>query len=883
VGVKDFGAGVSGYLDPDGRNWETAVYQAGKPILDKEQNLLGDIANDTERITRRIMSPSGWLDDGFLGQTSTVGSIWNPSTTANEIEFNPMPVIVNGWQFLVQSTNDSVALANLLDLGAGPAGAGTSRFDLVILEVWRRLIAASPSTDGKSPAGRIWFGGNVKIDAAQDLGLNFADDILDGAVGSETTQRVQIQYRLRVVNSVDLFGFPWGIDDAANVVANSVPAAPASPDGVATVFSYVNQSTTAGVIDPGLWRAGDGVPANALGTVDGYMYALPLVGVVRRNTTAYARNNNHNGAVADPGPSDRPDGLFHDIIVETDLIDLRMGVSPNGWNYEEVLRKNFNTLLDNQLRTEISSTLVGGGVDGHTVLTANEIGITNANGGDSVTTGDTPGAVFVGQFDGVRRDFSDRPVSEVMILRYTPADGSGGGPNWGANDIITIDPTALPIENQTTTPFNFAAYAPADFSFTHVSSTIYLGSTGAQQTDGFVPALVTGLGGVPQGSLALDIGAIPAGITDEDLIVIIQVAYPSGLGLTNTPTDEFAFDATGASGAVQVNNIGQLPAGAPINFSALEPGYGAGSVFDFPHREVTLRYETTSVVRAISAFSTGTDTVIIPDRVKSVNSVLVNGGPPYAGGITIDPSGLFIDLDPATLSPGDVVTVDYVATRPLPQNDEQLTVYYNARAPQTTRDALIGTSLSVNPVHIDNHVYVLTVGSGSPDEAFPFPFQYVQAAGVFPSTATTFPGDHFFDGAAALSVADLSLNSGWMELPTMIGYRTESDDASFGRDPGDIDAEGRTYFKNNTGSYVPTIFSKTLSDARPHRNLVPFLAELPADTPYGKKGQLVMVVLHRMSALDDSNGILFRSDLSINTSSASVFRIKGNLLNRRNS
>lgn len=877
MGVKDLGPGTSGYLDPDGRNWETTIYQAGKAVLDKELNLQGDIANDTERITRRIMSPSGWLDDGFLGETSSTDGFWALSTTANEIEFGAMPVIVNGWQFNVTASNDPATFQNLLDLGAGPAGAGTSRFDLVILEVWRRRIEASPSTTGKSPAGRIWFVGNVKIDAAQDLGLNFADDILDGAVGSETTQRVQIQYRLRVIPDVDMFGFPHGIDDAANVVANSVPAAPAAPDGVATAFSYANQSATGGVLDPGLWRAGDGVPANALGTVDGYMYGLPLVAVVRRNTTAFVKNTNHNGAVADPGPSDRPDGLFHDIIVDSDVIDLRMGVSPNGWNYEEVLRKNFNWLLDNENRTEIGSTLVGGGVDGHTVLTADEIGITNANGGDGTTTGDTPGANFIAQFDGARRDFSDRAVTEIVVLKYTPADGSGGGPNWGANDILTVDFTALPVEPGGLV--NFAAYAPSDFQAEGVASFIYIGTTGAQQANGAIPELVTGLGGIPQGSLTVDIGALPAGTTDEDLYILLWINYPSGQGLTRTPTDEFTLDPAGVTGAVQVNNPGNLPA----DFSALEPGY-VSSIFDFPHREITLRYETTSVVRALSVDASGpSDTIIVPDRVKSVNSITITPGGPYGGSITVDSTGFVVTLDPASLAPGDFVTIDYVAVRPLPQNDEQLTIYYNSRTSQTVREALIGTTLDVNPVHIDNYIYAMTVGSGSQDEAWPFQFQYVQSGGVFPSTSSTYAGDHVLDGAASIFVPDFHLQSGWMELPIMLGYRTEPNRATFSRDPGDIDAEGRTFFKASTGPYVPAIFAKTLSDARPHRNLMPFLAELPADTAYGKKGQLVLVLFARTTVIDDANGVFFIPDPAFNTTSASVFRLKGNLLNRRNS
>jgi hypothetical protein len=62
----------------------------------------------------------------------------------------------------------------------------------VILEVWRKLISASPSTDGKSFTGRIWLNGNVKVPIGSNAALNPADDILDAGVGAESTKRVQI-------------------------------------------------------------------------------------------------------------------------------------------------------------------------------------------------------------------------------------------------------------------------------------------------------------------------------------------------------------------------------------------------------------------------------------------------------------------------------------------------------------------------------------------------------------------------------------------------------------------------------------------------------------------------------------------------------------------
>lgn len=868
--TKDLGPAVSGYLDPEGRNWETTVYQSGKPVLDKELNLTQDTEQDMELRLRRRSLPSGWISDDFLNTSLSNSAIFTVSATANELEIpQDRRAHVNGWLIRVGHTNANGT--NLLDLGAGPAGAGSKRTDLVVLEVWRRLLAASPSTDGKSGSGRIWWFGNVKIAGADDLTLNFADDILDGAVGSETTKRVQIQYRLRVIQGVDIFANPYGVDDPA-VVAHSVPASAAAPDGVATAFAFSNQSSAG---DPGLWRAGDGNPANSIGSVDGYMYAIPLMAVIRRNTTAFDRNTNHNGGVASPGPSDRPDGLFHDIIADRDIVDLRLGISPSGWDYSEILEKNFNWLLDNVIRTELTATTIGGGVHGNTVLTADEIGITNAHGGDGTTTGDTPGAIFVGEFDAVRRRFSDRATLETLTLRYTPADGSGGGPNWANNDIITIDPTALPIYPYLA--FNWSSFAPANFTFVGMTASFFIGNGASQvraEIDGTV--VLTGLGEVPQGSLTLDIGTVPTGVTDEDLILTMIMRYPSGVGLSKTPTADFGADS------IFVNNPGQLPAGSPVSFADFE-----NQEFDFPHRELFLTYETTTQVISFSGPAVGEsdDIIYFPERVLSIANIDINAVP-YAGTITLSDDGYSATLDPGSFSNGDEATVTFTAVRPLPQNDEQITVYYEARAPQTVRDANLPASITLIPRFIPSYLYSQVVGPASQDEAFPFPFQYVQMPGVYPGSGGTFAGDHEFVASGFIVLKDLVISGGQIRLPMFVGYVPNPQEAIFERLGGDVDAEGRSYFKEvPTGVYAPSALAQAFQGGKRHRNSLPFLAELAADSPVGKQGQLVLAVMSTYwEGPQAVNVIAFNpDDLSNNFASLSIYKVKGNLLNRRSS
>ena len=862
MGSKNLGPGVSGYLNPDERAWETTVFQAGKPVLDKELNLQQDVDGGAGQLALRRAMPSGWLSEDFLSTSDMSAYIFSASLVPNEYGFPNMFAHVNGW--IIPVGNTGGVGDNRVDLGAAPVGAGIKRTDLVILEVWRKLIAPAPSTDGKSGSGRIWRNGNVKVAPADDLALNFADDIKDVILGAESTKRVQIQYRIRVIQGVDLFATPYGMEDPA-VFANSVPPNAATPDGVATVFSYANQGTVTG--DGGLWVAGDGIPTNTLGTVDGYIYAIPLTAVFRRNQTAFDRNSNQNGGVADPGPSDRPDGLFYDIIASRDVADLRLGVNPSGWNFSEVLAKNLNYLFDNKIRTEWFNALQGGGNNGHSPFIADEIGISNANGGDGIITGDTPGGNLIGQFDATRRFFSDRSIYETVVVKV-PAPGGG----WLPNSVVTINPT--PLEISPYAPFNWAAYNSNEVMFLDVLESWWIGAALAQ-TRLMTTGTITGLGVRPVGPVTIDVGTDGGLVTTEDLYVTMVVAYPRGLGLTMTPTEIF-------SGTISVNNPAQLPAIAPVQFF----GFASSNTFDFPHREIQLQYETSNITVSFAANSApvlppGWDFFLLTERASVIVAVLKNGVP-IVGGTTLGVDGRRVTFtNPLDFTiPGDSLTVTYVAIRPMPQNNEQITFYYEARAPQALRSSTLGLRLEVIPRYVGNEVYCLAVGSGSEDEAYPYPFNYVQMGGIYPTSGGTFNGDHELAASAKLAVTDFSSSNGLLKLPTFVGYTPAPEEVAFIRGLADTDIENRSYFPSVSGlMYIPNAFSQQLSDAKRHRNIVPMIAELTSSTLVGQKGQLVLVLLLREAFFDSNNGVSFEPAVT-NTTTASVFHLKGHLLNK---
>lgn len=924
---KNFGPAVSGYLDPTGRNWETAVFQAGKPVLDKELNLQQDIdGGQAESGFQRAM-PSGWLADGFLDSSNPHRFfVFNAASLTLQVSQN-LAAHVNGW--LLKISHTGLQNTNTLTLTPGPTGNGSTRTDLVILEVWRMLLSAAPSTVGKSALGRIWQNGNVKTDPAHDATLNFPDDIEDTNVGSETTKRVQIQYRLRVIPGVDLFANPYGMTDSA-VVANTVPASAILPDGSPTGFSYINQSPSN---DEGLWLAGDGNPANALGTVDGFMYAIPLCGIFRRNQTGWDRILNQNGGAATPGPSDRPDGYFNDVIEPRDLADLRTGVSPHGWDYDEVLSKNLNFLLDNNLRTDwLTNSFGGGGINGAALPWADEIGpFPSDNAGP-----------LIGNFDAARRRFSARSILETVTVEI-PAPGGG----WTSGSTVTIDPTALPIYPYVA--MNWASFAPSTVVIQDFAKAWWIGATGKKTLSAleYIDS-VTNIGAIPTAAMVVTIGNITGvGLTNEPLYVDLVIAYPTGVGLTKTPVFDYGTNSFALTG-------GSLPAGAPILFNAF-----TNLGFDYPHREVQLQYttnnrtitiaaptdsgSTASVTSAsgpnatitgltgmypslvgqqitfsgagnannngtftISAFISAssvkvtnppavapdpnngaiswtlvTDFFRLPERAATLVTVSKNGGP--ATPATLDTTGRIGTLTATTCVSGDHLTITYTAIRPLPQNatgnQEQITIYYDISAPQAARQALLGTSISVIPRYVPRDLYVLTTGAGSQDTGYPWPQGYVQTGGIWPNSTNTYSGEADLSARGEIAVTDFNAATGFLRLPVMVPMVANPESVTF--QGVNTDVEGRSFFNDVPSGYIPNAYAQGLSNAKRHKNFIPMLCELPADSPLGFQGQLVLVLLIRYALFDETDGVFFQNNQTVNTTVASVFRLHGNLLNKR--
>jgi len=290
--TTNLGPGVSRVLQSAGTQYAETIWQQGKPPCDGELNLMQTLALETVQSAVLRGTPSGFLGNDTNQQKAF---LTNPAWS-NYFKFGPQrtgetaPIMwanVNGWLIPVAGTGtgsppgspNEVDYSNVIALDPPPGAAGDFRIDFVFLEVWKARIQPNPSATNKPSASAVYRFGNV------EGGFSYLpDDLVDPAIGFETNQRVQIQYRVRVVKGlVGLTGNPDGFDPVV-VKAQGAAATPTS-------YTFTNMRQALG--DPGLWRAGDGTQ-NLLGSVDGYSYAVPISVVFRRNSVAWSGNPSQN-------------------------------------------------------------------------------------------------------------------------------------------------------------------------------------------------------------------------------------------------------------------------------------------------------------------------------------------------------------------------------------------------------------------------------------------------------------------------------------------------------------------------------------------------------------------------------------------------------------
>lgn len=281
--------GLSRVLSPNNRNFGLVAFQQAKPILDSELNLMQQIQNKLRAdILRTIMS------SGIISMDVQAGI----TDKKNTLRISGAMACVNGWLLTLSGSNRNDAASDIVFPAAPNSG---SREDLAFVECWFEEVAPSGSPEDDDE--NVYRYGGI---ASGTL----ANDLQDNVAGAETTRRIQLRWNFRTVTDVNFTTHPKGVDNGDRVKARA---------GAQSDTNY-----TFGSVGNGLYRAGDGSSAacTALRCVDGYVYALPLFRVHRRNQTAYNAMDNKEGAPAYNSGTQIATGLYHDVIAVQDVLPL---------------------------------------------------------------------------------------------------------------------------------------------------------------------------------------------------------------------------------------------------------------------------------------------------------------------------------------------------------------------------------------------------------------------------------------------------------------------------------------------------------------------------------------------------------------------------------
>lgn len=275
------------------KNYTGIRFGTDAKLLEVELNEMQKIQDHARAELVRQMAHSGVLD--YSSQKTTSGSALKKggfyenigSTTWREsLNVGEFDVVVNGHIIAVKGFEGVSPDINRISLPEPPTHG--TREDLVFLEAWFEEVTFA--NDG---------------------------DILDSRIGKETSRRTKLNWRIRTVAGVDFNAkFSDGttsdkyIGWTNSVLFSKVFAKGANenielPSSVGgwKLFRNADYVYTGGKFsdDKGLWVAGLGNQESKdyYKTADGYVYAIPLFRVKRRNSGGY-REDNVNGARLHP-------------------------------------------------------------------------------------------------------------------------------------------------------------------------------------------------------------------------------------------------------------------------------------------------------------------------------------------------------------------------------------------------------------------------------------------------------------------------------------------------------------------------------------------------------------------------------------------------------
>lgn len=824
-----------GSYSADERSYDSVVFQQNHPPMDWEMNLIQSVVGNAglRNLASKLFSSS--FISGNVLESNGPSPFYEflPAVVGNEnsFEFAACDLLVNGWPIRLEYANTSVDGKNLVILPAPPATG--IRQDLVILEVWRALLSPLPSVDNKSPGGLILRNGNAN---APDT-VNLSDDLIDPSYSSETSRRVQVQYRLRTIESVDILSYPDGLEDPA-VTAHTVPYLGGSDVNGNDLPAYLYTGVSG---DPGLWRsgAGDSASATDIGSVDGYIYALPVCLIARRNTDTWDSSTNINGGVLIGGTSPRPDGLFSDQIVSGDLIDLRKYTA---WDIQGFKDNALNAILQNDLTTQYEES--AGGVGGNTWLMRDSIGSSS----------------HTGNADGVRTCFSDKPVIHPIAISITVPM---------AINIVTCDLTSL-VDLPWESGVDILSNAPVGTNLLSVSKCFIDDGVG-NIYDAFdssvayhILNVVYSTSGTVTDTATIEFNQnIPVSTVYLELLI----EYPPNVGLSrNIKSLDQIWVPNNFPAWV---DTAQFTATSNIDRDSINSNYN----IDVVNRQVTFAYPSNTINDTFYNFSLSK--FMIPDCVDASSLSIVGKavvGIEYNAGVTV------IEFNPPEMALGVGLTVSYVANRPaLPVGVapyDSIDIYYQSRAIQSIPVPVgMFTPTFIRRTDIERMLFISS-GSGSYDSA---PYDASSQIPI-PRLPVLDYSDSIFSGYHESSVVTNSNENGISEIPVTEKSYLAPDAFYLSTTGGTTqDANGRNFWPYSPNLKIKS-FNTTDFNVSTRRKLISdFVLELKEDfSGLGRKGSLFLglAVGYKDNSLENT----IDTSNSVELDGVSLFRLRGNPL-----
>lgn len=561
--MANLGSKVSAISENSQRSYGRLVPQAGSPPLDTEWILIQEILDNKNRDVIKQFLHSGFLD---IGEVIPYDESLN-TELSNTIRFKSNYALVNGWLLKLgggtsqvqPGSNDNVwnnisndLEENIFIMEDSPSLG--SREDLVYLEVWEELI------DGSD---QLYVNGNT-----QWANSNFTNDVIHPDSGNtETSKRTQIRFAIRTAVGVDFFAFKQGLGHSS--IAAQGPGA--EPN-----FTY---TFTEHATDKGLWVAGTGDSSTEqLGTVDGYIYSIPLFRVHRRNKSPYTPGNpNGNSSKIEDQASDRPDNLFYDGIVSQDLEDLRHLVKLS-YDLENLADENFQYLMENTLDTRL---IQGENPD----LVGSEIiqfdGISNTDRTD-INDQDFRNP------NNAQRKFSDKESAQRTVLDIENATLNG------SNELEVSIPQ--PYTDPTLDPWMTSEFFPKVYN---------VNSGGLTEIAGDSSFGINGWEGLDDRLHVQDLKfkpAVPSEVTGEDIIVEYDLIWPGKLGMTYRI--ESMLDVENEFTTEKIAHTNKMNATESINLTDLRSPVGG--------------FTDTGISRSINSFVENSNNEIYAAGIKEI-------------------------------------------------------------------------------------------------------------------------------------------------------------------------------------------------------------------------------------------------------------------------